>query len=81
MDRILLTESLKNAIISSGENELTLKKEDIVVWDSNHNSQMSTVLMIDISHSMILYGENRITPAKKAEMDLVKNIKTKFPKD
>ena len=55
LDRILLTESLKNAIISSGENDLTLKKEDIVVWDSNHNSQMSTVLMIDISHSMILY--------------------------
>ena len=54
LDRILLTESLRNAIISSGEEDLTLKKEDIVVWDSNHNSQMSTVLMIDISHSMIL---------------------------
>ena len=81
LDRILLTESLKNAIISSGENDLTLKKEDIVVWDSNHNSQMSTVLMIDISHSMILYGEDRITPAKKVAMALVEYIKTKFPKD
>ena len=81
LDKILLTESLKNAIISSGENDLTLKKEDIVVWDSNHNSQMSTVLMIDISHSMILYGEDRITPAKKVAMALVEYIKTKFPKD
>ena len=81
LDRILLTESLKNAIISSGENDLTLKKEDIVVWDSNHNSQMSTVLMIDVSHSMILYGEDRITPAKKVAMALVEYIKTKFPKD
>ena len=80
LDRILLTESLKNAIISSGENDLTLKEEDIVVWDSNHNSQMSTVLMIDISHSMILYGEDRITPAKKVAMALVEYIKTKFPK-
>jgi uncharacterized protein with von Willebrand factor type A (vWA) domain len=81
LDRILLTESLRNAIISSGEEDLTLKKEDIVVWDSNHNSQMSTVLMIDISHSMILYGEDRITPAKKVAMALVEYIKTKFPKD
>ena len=81
LDRILLTESLKNAIISSGENELTLKKEDIVVWDSNHNSQMSTVLMIDISHSMILYGEDRITPAKKVAMALSEFIKTRYPKD
>ena len=42
---------------------------------------MSTVLMIDISHSMILYGEDRITPAKKVAMALVEYIKTKFPKD
>ena len=81
LDRILLTESLKNALISSGENELTLKKEDIVVWDSNHNPQMSTVLMIDISHSMILYGEDRITPAKKVAMALSEMITTRFPKD
>ena len=74
----MLTESLKNAIISSGENDLTLKKEDIVVWDSNHNSQMSTVLMIDVSHSMILYGEDRITPAKKVAMALVEYIKRKL---
>ena len=43
--------------------------------------QMSTVLMIDISHSMILYGEDRITPAKKVAMALVELIQTKYPKD
>ena len=42
---------------------------------------MSTVLMIDISHSMILYGEDRITPAKKVAMALVELIHRKYPKD
>jgi Ca-activated chloride channel family protein len=43
--------------------------------------QTSTVLMIDISHSMILYGEDRITPAKKVAMALSELITTKYPKD
>jgi uncharacterized protein with von Willebrand factor type A (vWA) domain len=42
---------------------------------------MSTVLMIDISHSMILYGEDRITPAKKVAMALAELLKIKYPKD
>ena len=42
---------------------------------------MSTVLMIDISHSMILYGEDRITPAKKVAMALAEFITTRYPKD
>ena len=42
---------------------------------------MSTVLMIDISHSMILYGEDRITPAKKVAMALSELITTRYPKD
>tara|TARA_R110002033_G_scaffold43350_1_gene84997 strand:- start:205 stop:786 length:582 start_codon:yes stop_codon:yes gene_type:complete len=42
---------------------------------------MSTVLMIDISHSMILYGEDRITPAKKVAMALAELITTRYPKD
>ncbi|MEE2723026.1 MAG: VWA domain-containing protein, partial [Bacteroidota bacterium] len=46
-----------------------------------HKSQMSTVLMIDISHSMILYGEDRITPAKKVAMALAEFITTRYPKD
>jgi uncharacterized protein with von Willebrand factor type A (vWA) domain len=42
-------------------------------------AQTSTVLMIDISHSMILYGEDRITPAKKVAMALSELITTRYP--
>ena len=54
---------------------------DLVVEETLHKSQMSTVLMIDISHSMILYGEDRITPAKKVAMALAELITTRYPKD
>jgi len=53
----------------------------LVVEKTEHKSQMSTVLMIDISHSMILYGEDRITPAKKVAMALAELIPTRYPKD
>ena len=53
----------------------------MVVNDMHFNAQMSTVLMIDISHSMILYGEDRITPAKKVAMALAELIRTRYPKD
>jgi Ca-activated chloride channel family protein len=58
-----------------------LTEKDLVVEESMHKSQMSTVLMIDISHSMILYGEDRITPAKKVAMALAELITTRYPKD
>ncbi|MDG1509546.1 MAG: VWA domain-containing protein, partial [Flavobacteriaceae bacterium] len=54
---------------------------DLVVEETIHKAQMSTVLMIDISHSMILYGEDRITPAKKVAMALAELITTRYPKD
>jgi uncharacterized protein with von Willebrand factor type A (vWA) domain len=49
--------------------------------ESEYKTQTSTVLMIDISHSMILYGEDRITPAKKVAMALAELITKKYPKD
>ena len=58
-----------------------LFEKDLVVEESFHKSQMSTVLMVDISHSMVLYGEDRITPAKKVAMALTEFIKTRYPKD
>jgi len=81
LDRISLTESLKNAQINNGMDTFMLTEQDLVVEDSQHKSQMSTVLMIDISHSMILYGEDRITPAKKVAMALAELITTRYPKD
>jgi uncharacterized protein with von Willebrand factor type A (vWA) domain len=49
--------------------------------EQEYKTQTSTVLMIDISHSMILYGEDRITPAKKVAMALAELITKKYPKD
>jgi uncharacterized protein with von Willebrand factor type A (vWA) domain len=80
-ENISVTESLKNAQINNGVGEFKLTEQDLVIEDTHHKSQMSTVLMIDISHSMILYGEDRITPAKKVAMALAELITTSYPKD
>jgi len=79
--RVDMIQSLKNAQINNGISDLRLTENDLVVEETKHKAQMSTVLMIDISHSMILYGEDRITPAKKVAMALVELIKRKYPKD
>lgn len=81
LERISMTESFKNAQINHGIGDFNLTEEDLVVEETRFKAQMSTVLMIDISHSMILYGEDRITPAKKVAMALVELITTKYPKD
>ena len=81
IENISMTESLKNAQINNGVGDFHLTEKDLVVENMHHKSQMSTVLMIDISHSMILYGEDRITPAKKVAMALAELITTSYPKD
>jgi uncharacterized protein with von Willebrand factor type A (vWA) domain len=78
---INMTESVKKAQINNGLSDFLITENDLVVEQTKHKAQMSTVLMIDISHSMILYGEDRITPAKKVAMALVELIKRKYPKD
>lgn len=81
LEAISLTESLKNAQINNGVEDFSIKENDLVVEEAQYKAQMSTVLMIDISHSMILYGEDRITPAKKVAMALAELITTRYPKD
>lgn len=81
LDRLAISESLRNAQINHGIEEFQLAQEDLEVQETFYQSQMSTVLMIDISHSMILYGEDRITPAKKVAMALSELITTRYPKD
>ncbi len=81
LEHISMTESLKNAQVNHGIGNFNLSEEDLVVEDTQYKAQMSTVLMIDISHSMILYGEDRITPAKKVAMALAELITTRYPKD
>ncbi len=80
-EQIALTDSLKNAQINHGFTDFTLTQDDLEVVDNEYRTQTSTVLMIDISHSMILYGEDRITPAKKVAMALSELITTKYPRD
>ena len=81
LERISMTESLRNAQINNGVGDFSLRENDLVVEETHFKAQMSTVLMIDISHSMILYGEDRITPAKKVAMALAQLITTRYPKD
>jgi len=81
LEQISMTESIRNAQINSGVDDFTLTERDLEVTQKEQKTQTSTVLMIDISHSMILYGEDRITPAKKVALALVELIKQKYPKD
>ncbi len=81
LERISMTESLKNAQVHNGIEGFNMTEDDLVVEETHFKAQMSTVLMIDISHSMILYGEDRITPAKKVAMALAELITTRYPKD
>lgn len=81
LDSISMTESLRNAQINHGIGDFNMTQDDLVIEETHYKSQMSTVLMIDISHSMILYGEDRITPAKKVAMALAELITTRYPKD
>ncbi|REE01498.1 vWA domain-containing protein [Marinoscillum furvescens] len=80
-EQIELTESIKNAQINHGFGDFTLTENDLEVREREYKTQTSTVLMIDISHSMILYGEDRITPAKKVAMALAELVTKKYPKD
>jgi len=73
--------SMSNAVKRNGIDEITIGEEDLEVFEQEHLSACATVLMVDISHSMILYGEDRITPAKKIALALTQLIKTRYPKD
>ena len=73
--------SLQNAMRRKYGEELDLKEDDLEVFETEHLTSCATVVAIDISHSMILYGEDRITPAKTVALALTELITTKYPKD
>ncbi len=81
LDKISLYDSIKNAQVNHGIDNFMLTENDLEVRETYDKTNSSTVLMIDISHSMILYGEDRITPAKKVAMALAELIRTRYPKD
>ncbi len=81
IEQISMTESIRNAQVNHGLSDFQLREGDLEVVEKEHRTTTSTVVMIDISHSMILYGEDRITPAKKVALALAELIRTKYPKD
>lgn len=76
-----LTSTLTNAFKRDGIDDFSLKEEDLEVYETEHMTSCATVLMLDISHSMVLYGEDRITPAKQVSLALVELVMQKFPRD
>jgi Ca-activated chloride channel homolog len=81
LEQISMTDSIRNAQIHHGLDAFMMTEDDLEIVEKDYKTQTSTVLMIDISHSMILYGEDRITPAKKVAMALSELITQKYPKD
>ena len=77
-----VTATLKSAIAREGLTlPLNLEYSDLQVHQSEYQSSCATVVMLDCSHSMILYGEDRFTPAKKVAMAMAHLIRTQFPGD
>jgi Ca-activated chloride channel family protein len=77
-----ITATLSNAIQREGLTlPLNIEYSDLQVHQCEYQSSCATVLMLDCSHSMILYGEDRFTPAKKVAMALSHLIRTQYPGD
>jgi Ca-activated chloride channel family protein len=77
-----ITATLSNAIRREGLRlPLDLEYSDLQVHQCEYQSSCATVLLLDCSHSMILYGEDRFTPAKKVAMALTHLIRTQYPGD
>ena len=75
-------ETLFSAVRREGlQVPLNLEYSDLHVHQSEYQSSCATVLMLDCSHSMILYGEDRFTPAKKVALALAHLIRTQYPGD
>jgi Ca-activated chloride channel family protein len=77
-----ITATLSSAIQREGMSlPLNIEYSDLQVHQCEYQSSCATVLMLDCSHSMILYGEDRFTPAKKVAMALSHLIRTQYPGD
>jgi uncharacterized protein with von Willebrand factor type A (vWA) domain len=73
--------TIGNAIRRRGADEIEIGEEDLEVYETEHLTACATVLLLDVSHSMILYGEDRITPAKRVALALTELITHRYPKD
>jgi Ca-activated chloride channel family protein len=78
-----VNETLRRSMARTGSIQVPMDLEysDLMVRQAEYRSSCATVLMLDTSHSMILYGEDRFTPAKKVALALTHLIRTQFPGD
>ncbi len=73
--------TMMNMLKHSNIDQMQLQEDDLRVHNTDHYTSVATVLLVDLSHSMVLYGEDRITPAKKVAMALSELILNNYAKD
>ncbi len=81
LSSVFAREGIRSAIEGEENTPLNIEYSDLHVHQSDYQSSCATVVMLDCSHSMILYGEDRFTPAKRVAMALSHLIRTQFPGD
>ena len=82
--QIAANETLQSAVKHSfvrGLDEIQVREEDLAVHETEQTTRCATALLIDCSHSMVLYGEDRMTPARTTAMALVEFIRKQYPRD
>jgi Ca-activated chloride channel homolog len=78
---VFAREGINSAIDGEENTPMNIEYADLHVHQSDYQSSCATVVLLDCSHSMILYGEDRFTPAKRVAMALSHLIRTQFPGD
>jgi Ca-activated chloride channel family protein len=81
LSSVFAREGLDSVIAGEENSPLNIEYSDLHVHQSDYQSSCATVVLLDCSHSMILYGEDRFTPAKRVAMALAHLIRTQFPGD
>ena len=81
LSSVFAREGLDSVIAGEENSPLNIEYSDLQVHQSDYQSSCATVVLLDCSHSMILYGEDRFTPAKRVAMALSHLIRTQFPGD
>ncbi|GAC1360813.1 MAG: VWA domain-containing protein [Acidobacteriaceae bacterium] len=81
LSSVFAREGLASAVDGEEHTPLNIHYSDVHVHQSDYQSSCATVVLLDCSHSMILYGEDRFTPAKRVAMALAHLIRTQFPGD
>ncbi|MFH1276861.1 MAG: hypothetical protein ABIK65_00555 [Candidatus Eisenbacteria bacterium] len=81
LESIDFSESLWNAVRRDGTTDTAMDEADLVIYDREFGASSATVLLLDISHSMVLYGEDRFTPAKQVALALTELILTRYRRD